>query len=229
MSMAPRKPAERVVFYQNKTGATGAFKVNAVAIGTTTAAVDALNALADAASAALADQAAKRDAAKTATQVAKQAVAAMSAAGADVIQSIRAKAGSVADAGAIWSLADLPEPATPTPVGPPGTPKDFKVELAQTGALQMSWKIQNPANATGTVYQVARQIAAGGPMTILGATGRKEFLDETLPSGLSQVTYKITAIRSTKQGLPAEVTVKFGTTGSGEMTATVVSAPKLAA
>src|SRR5215207_8839262 len=104
---------------------------------------------ADAASAALADQAAKRDAAKTATQVAKQAVAAMSAAGAEVI--IRTKAGSVADPGAIWSLADLPEPATPSAVGAPGTATNFKVELLPTGALDVSWRCPNPPNASGTV------------------------------------------------------------------------------
>jgi hypothetical protein len=68
-------------------------------------------------------------------------------------------------------------------------------------------------------------------MTILGSTGKKTFVDDTLPSGLSQVTYKITAIRSTKQGLPGEFTVKFGVGGGDEMIATVVppTSPRMAA
>src|SRR4051794_18125040 len=100
MGIAPKKPAERVTFYRNKTNATGAWKLNAVAIGSTVLTVDALNALADAALAALDEQAAKKAAAKTATSNARQAVAAMSEAGADVIAAIKAK---VAAAGpSIW-------------------------------------------------------------------------------------------------------------------------------
>jgi hypothetical protein len=43
------------------------------------------------------------------------------------------------------------------------------------------------------------------------------------------VTYRITAVRSTAVGLAAEFIVNFGTGSSGEMVASVVSAPKLAA
>ena len=159
------------------------------------------------------------------TQDFHEAIRSMSEAGADVIQSIRTKAG--VDGPGIWTLADLPVPATPSPVAAPGTADSFKAELVQGGALMLSFKCQNPKGAQGTVYQVARQVA-GGAMVILGATGKKTFIDETLPSGLTQVTYKITAIRSTRQGLPAEFTVKFGVGGSGEMTATVIAPAKAA-
>ena len=232
MAIAPSKPVERAAFYQEKSASPdGPWVLQATNIGTTTAAVSDLNAKAQTALDKWQVALAARAAAKTATQDFYQAIATMSEAGADVIQSVRTKAG--VSGPEIWTLADLPAPATPSPVGPPGTPDGFRAELVQGGALLLSWKCQNPKGAVGTVYQIARQ-AAGGAMTILGATGKKSFIDETLPSGLAQVTYKITAIRSTKQGLPGEFTVKFGVGGSGEMTATVVAAgaggaPKLAA
>ena len=88
MGIAPKKPAERVLFYVNKTAAAGAWKLNASGIGSSTAAIDALSVLALAAQSALADQQAKRDAAETATQNAHQAVAAMSVAGSAVLSAI---------------------------------------------------------------------------------------------------------------------------------------------
>jgi hypothetical protein len=233
MGIVPNKPAERVTFYRNKTNATGAWKLNATGIGTTTLTVDALNALADAALAALDEQAAQRAAAKTATSNARQAVRAMSEAGVEVIAAIKSK---VASSGpAIWTLADLPEPATPAPVAAPGTPTDFAAELIQSGAVKISWKCPNPSNAQGTVYQVQRKIGSG-VLQILGTTGKRSFVDETLTTAAiatGSVIYQITAIRSTLQGEPGTFIVQFGVGGGGEMTATVMqgggATPKLAA
>ena len=231
MGIAPKKPAERVQFYRNKTAATGAWKVNAVGIGSTTTAVDALNALAVAAQAALDDAAAKRAAAKTATSSAKQAVAAMSAAGSDVIAAIKAKV--AADGPSVWTLADLPEPATPSPVPAPGTPTEFTAQLVPSGALKIAWKCPNPARATGTVYQVERKVGgAGGAWAILGSTGKRSFEDATLTAAMlagGAVVYQVTAMRSTLQGQPGTFLVQFGVGGGGEMTATVMSAPRMAA
>lgn len=232
MGIAPRKPAERVLFYVNKTKATGPWKVNATGIGSSATAVDALNALALAAQAALADQQAKQDAARTATQTAKQAVAAMSVNGAEVIAAIKAKALVAGDS--IYALADIPAPATPSPVGAPGTPTDFKVELVQGGALVLSWRCPNPANAQGTVYQIARKIGAGpgAAAVIIGSVGTRSFVDDSVPATAAAaggVTYQVTAIRSTKKGLLGQTLVEFGTGGAGEMTASIVSPPNLAA
>ena len=231
MSIAPTKPAERVTFYRNKTNATGAWKINATGIGTTALTVDALNVLAEAALAALDEQAAKKAAAKTATSNARQAVKAMSEAGADVIAAIKAKV--AASGPSVWTLADLPEPSAPSPVPAPGTPTDFVAQLVQSGALKVSWKCPNPTGAQGTVYQVGRKVGPAGAMVILGATGKKSFVDETLTTAAlasGSVVYEITAIRSTLQGAPGTFLVQFGVGGGGEMTATVVTGtPKLAA
>ena len=120
----------------------------------------------------------------------------------------------------------------PEPVGPPGTPTSFKVELLADGSVKFKWKCANPPGATGTQYQVWRRIGTAGAFTFLGGTGMKQFTDPTIPAGSSQVTYQIQATRSTAIGPWAQFNVNFGTSSTGAMTATVVQTavePKLAA
>jgi hypothetical protein len=233
MVIAPKKPAERVQFYRNKTSATGAWKTNATGIGSTALTIDALNALAEAAQAALDEQAAARAASKTATSNARQAVAAMSEAGADVIAAIKAKVASTGPS--VWTLADLPEPLPPSPVPAPGTPTNFTAQLVQNGAVKIAWDCSNPSSAKGTVYEVQRKVGTGA-WTILGTTGKRSFDDQTLTAAAlasGSVAYQVTAIRSTLSGAPGVFLVQFGLGGGGELTATVVAggagAPKLAA
>jgi hypothetical protein len=52
-------------------------------------------------------------------------------------------------------------------------------------------------------------------MEFVGASGVKSFVDDTLPSGASPVTYQITAVRSTARGNPAQFVVNFGVGGGG--------------
>lgn len=114
--------------------------------------------------------------------------------------------------------------ATPTPVPPPGTPSNFRVELFEDGSLQLKWKCNNPNGAKGTLYQVYRRTSAEGEFTYLGGSGDRKFLDATIPAGSSQVTYQIQGVRSTAVGPWAQFNVNFGVTPSGTMTATVESA-----
>src|SRR4051812_42097204 len=106
MGIVPEKPTDRIAFYQNRANATGAFKLNAVAVGTTIVAVDALNTLADDAYAAWQEQQLKKDQAKVATQNFKQALTEMSTAGSDILKAIKAKAAVGGDG--IYTLANLP-------------------------------------------------------------------------------------------------------------------------
>lgn len=223
----PRKPVDRVTFFEshNPTWAT-----NAVAIGTTTTAVTALTTKTDAARDAYNAQQLAHEEAKAATQTFYDAVLAMTVAGTDIIKQVKAKAATGGNS--IYTLALLPVPATPAPVPPPGTPQSFTVDLRADGSLMLKWKCPNPANSNGTIYQVARQLGSGGELSVVGATGNKFYLDQTIPAGAggAPVTYQIVAVRSTMAGDPAQFTVNFGNSGSGGgMTASVASAPKLAA
>ena len=49
----------------------------------------------------------------------------------------------------------------------------------------------------------------------------KEFTDQTVPAGSSQVTYQIQAVRSTAAGPWAQFNVNFGTSSGGTMISSI--------
>ena len=162
------------------------------------------------------------NAAKAATLTSNTSAEALRDLAQENLDRIRVYARAQPDPNAVYSTANVPAPAVPAPAGPPGTPFDFKVALAQNGALTLSWKCINPPNTSGTIYEVFRGPTANGPWTNAGGSGTRKFTDETLPSGLNPVTYRITAVRSTARGLPATFNVSFGV-GGGGLTVTAVT------
>ncbi|HEX8525323.1 MAG TPA: hypothetical protein VF669_23930 [Tepidisphaeraceae bacterium] len=205
------------------------WSANATAIGTTTGAVTALATKTATARAKLLAQTQAQEAAKTATAELQAAVRDMVTAGMAIVGDVRHKADVSGES--VYFLAQIPAPATPAPVPPPGTPSNFVATLTPDGALKLNWKCTNPANATGTTYQVFRKLGSQSTFNFIGSTGLKTLTDDTLPGGNSSVTYRIIAVRSTAQGTPGQFVVNFGSTGgsNGAMMATVESAPKLAA
>src|SRR5688572_21160908 len=132
MSLIPSSKTGKVAFFNSK---LTPWQTNSAAIGTTAAAVTDLQAKVVAAQDKLAQQVAVEEAAKTATMAANNAIAAMVAAGSDIIKQIRAKA--AISGNEVYELAEIPNPATPTPVTTLGQPTDFKVELGADGALNL--------------------------------------------------------------------------------------------
>jgi hypothetical protein len=226
MAVVPSKKLPRLEFYEQHEPVWTSEQANIGLAATDPTTLATKNA---AARAAYENHLAAQQNARAATQGWYEALADLSTFGAGLINKIRARA-STGGGLATYTLAQIPPPATPAPVGPPGTPTKFKVEVDQSGALILSFACANPAGAGGTTYLIARQVGSGEFVT-LGATGKKKFTDDTLPAGTAAVTYRVTAQRSTAQGLPAEFTVKFGVGSAGEMTATVTppTSPKLAA
>jgi hypothetical protein len=161
---------------------------------------------------------AAEQAARTATSEWLGAINTMSIAGAMIIDQIRFKAKT--GGAAIWDLAQLPQPAIPTPVGDPGEPTDFTVKLTATGALDLKWKCENPEGAQGTIYQIYRKTGSG-EFVYVGGSGDKSFLDDTLPAGSTNVQYKMQAVRSTAVGPWAVFNVAFGVDSSGSAMASV--------
>jgi hypothetical protein len=210
MPLLPEQYAARIAFFQNR---ISTWTSQATNIGTTTAAVTALSTAVTAATAALAQQQTKRDAAKTATQNLKQLLATMDNLGMTIVEQVRTKARSAGDG--VYTIADLPAPATPQAKGDPGTPFDFKFELQPDGTLVMKWKCNNPVGTSGTIYQVSRRIGPTGPFEYLGGSGKREFIDLEIPAGATSMTYKIQAIRASAAGVTAVVAVAFGTNESG--------------
>jgi hypothetical protein len=198
---------------------------NAVAIGTTAAAVTDLATKTTAARAAFNAQQAAQNAAKAATIDFNLALAAMTAAAAGILKQIKAKAAVAGDS--VYALAEIPAPATPSPKPAPGTPTNFTATIGADGALKLKWKCANPKGTSGTIYQVWRRSSPTAEFTYLGGSGTKTFVDPTIPAGATAVTYQIQAVRSTAAGPWAQFNVNFGAGGTG-VTATAVG-PKLAA
>ncbi len=222
MSVVPGKAIDKVQFYETHITPWAA---NAVAIGTTAALVTDLTTKTTAARAAYGAQQSVQAAARAATLSLEAAVAAMGSAGAAIINQIRAKAASAGDG--VYALAQIPAPATPTPVGTPGTPTGFSASLGADGALGLKWKCVNPVGSVGTIYQVWRRINGAGTggasvdFAYLGGSGMKRFTDSTVPAGSAAVTYQVQAVRSTAVGPWAQFNVNFGVSGGGSMTASV--------
>ncbi|HYE20378.1 MAG TPA: hypothetical protein VEA69_18165 [Tepidisphaeraceae bacterium] len=223
MSFLPRKYEDLINLLKSKAVPWAA---NHAAIGTTSAAVTAMLAKATTAAAKLQAALDARESAKNATVDLDLAIAALRRAGADIVKQVRTKAAT--DGDGVYVLAEVPPPALPGPVPPPGTPTGFKVTLNPDGSVVTAWKCANPAGSGGTAYTIARKIGADGEFTQVGISGMRKWVDTTLPAGSGPVTYRIQAFRSTAIGPAAEFLVNFGVSG-GVATAKVVSAPKLAA
>jgi hypothetical protein len=227
-SIIPKAIQDKIAFFESH---LATWATEATNIGTTAAAVTDLQTKTASARSGYNDQQEAHDIAKSKTAAMRQAVDAMVLAGSDIIKQIKTKAALSGDS--IYTLANIPAPATPSPVPPPGTPFQMKVALYPDGSIQLAWKCNNPVGSVGTLYNVFRQLGGAGDFVFIGGVGQRDFVDATIPAGTSMVVYKIQAVRSSAIGVAGEFNVKFGSTSGGAMTASVVettpTGPKIAA
>src|SRR4051812_42465952 len=134
MSLIPKTKIGKIQFFNSK---ITPWQTNAVAIGTTAAAVTDLQTKLTNAQTKLDAQIAAEAAFRTAVAAADDAVGILALAGADIIKNIRAKAATAGNT--VYELAEIPAPANPTPVTTLGKPTDFLVTLSESGALELSW------------------------------------------------------------------------------------------
>lgn len=127
-----------------------------------------------------------------------------------LVAKIRGTAKASADPQAVYSAALIPAPADREPTPAPGTPYEFTVALQQSGAITLSFKCDNPGNVAGVTYKVERQDEPQGAFNFVTIAQEREFTDNTVPAGSALVTYRVTAARSTRFGMPAEFNVRFG-------------------
>ena len=205
METVPQTHAEKIQYFQAH---IAKWLENADAIGLSAAEVAEIEAKTLAARQALNQRNEARAAARSATLGLKMALAELSEAGSQAIMKIRTRAATYGNS--VYAMANLPAPAQPSPLGAPGTPYDFKAALDSMGALTLRWKCKNPRNAVGTMYQVWRRRGYEGRPEFLGASGRRRFIDCTVPEGSATLVYEIVAIRSTARGNAAQFTVHLG-------------------
>lgn len=209
MGVIPSTRQGKIEFYEAH---LQVWATNAAAIGLDPAAVLAFQSLVGAARSSLLDAEMKREASKAATQVFYNATEQMSTVGSALLSTIRAFAETSEDPG-VYALAQIPAPATPGPVPPPGRPYELTVGLAATGALALRWKADNPSGASGTVYEIQRR-AGAGPFQFVDVAGERAFEDATVPAGASNIVYQITGVRGKSRGPAAQFLVNFGVGGA---------------
>ncbi|HRQ72821.1 MAG TPA: hypothetical protein PLU35_07320 [Phycisphaerales bacterium] len=123
--------------------------------------------------------------------------------GADLIKTIKAYAETTEDP-SVYAEADVPPPAQPSPLGPPGTPTDIVTTINNRGYVEIRWKADNAANSSGAYFRIERRLSDEQAFRLLGTTGHKTFTDETIPVGTHQATYIITPCRGDASGEPSE-------------------------
>ena len=155
-----------------------------------------------------------RDNAKSATQAQNEAIDAMAAYGSDLIKTIKAYAETESDPG-VYNTANLPLPKPRTPLGPAPTPENVTLRLTRAGTIAVGWD----ADTRGRMaFVVERRTRMPGELptawSIAGTTTTKSFIDETLPTGLESVEYRVLAERPGGRSEPTDpVTALFGTGG----------------
>jgi hypothetical protein len=205
MSTVPKGRANRIKFYESR---VAKWVENAGEIGADSELVATLQAKTLEARQAYRDQCRAQQAARNATARFNQRIKEMAKLGSSVMKLIHATA-ETAGSG-VYPLASLSPPKENAPIPAPGTPYRFQVDLWPNGGLKLKWKCDNPGRGERTMYQVYRRIGERGQLVYLGSSGKKHFIDQTVPRGAAGVVYSIQATRSTKVGLAAQFNVHFG-------------------
>ncbi len=202
------------------------FTAHAAAVGLTPAQAATFKAKTDAARDQLLAHETIKQAAKTATQDTTVSFNQLRSAAGEVVRSIRAFAVASGDPQAVYSLAQIPPPAPPTPQPPPARPSDLSVSLDPAdGSLTLRWKATNPKGAGGTSYIIRRMLPDETEFRFIGASGKKKFVDDTLIAGPDSVQYTVQGQRGDQTGPVSPVfIVNFGRLPGGRRTVTGVSA-----
>lgn len=156
-------------------------------------------------------------AARTAVSDANASDANLRRAAGDTVRLIRAFAEASSNPQAVYTLAQIPPPAQPSPAPAPGTPKNFTVGInSADGTIELAWKCENPSGTSGTTYVIRRRLTNEDPWTVVDVTGEKRWSDSTFVAGPDSVQYTVFAQRAGMAGEASEIlTVNFGRSGGG--------------
>lgn len=166
---------------------------------------------------------AARLASKAATNTLASSISDMRSQASELIAQIKAFADLQANPSAIYSLAQIPQPAAPVPLPAPGKPTDFSVGLESDGSVTLSWDATNSSASTGAFFTISRKLPGQTSFTgIGGAPGttsenrRSSFTDSSVPATAASngAQYIVQGFRGTRFGTPSDaIIVQFGTDG----------------
>lgn len=215
MGTIPRKTSELLAFCEER---APIWALSSAAIGIPSDLATQFTSVTTAASASVAAQVTAVSSAQAATATAQADVAALRETLGEALKVIRAFAETVENPTVVFTTAKIPPTKPRSPIGPPGTPKDYTMSVDLAGRLHLTWKCQNPPGSMGVLYMIERRLNQAGAWALLGAVAEREYLDGTIPSGTGTVEYRITGHRAGTVGLPGTFTAKFGTTDGGGLT-----------
>lgn len=233
MTILPQTQNDLIVFCEAHTPVWAAAPTT---IGLTAAQVTALSTATTNARKSYNDAQAAREASKAKTISVNNDVRTMKNQAANLIAQIKAFADLQASPANVYALAQIPQPAAPTPAPAPGKPTDFEVILNSDGSVTLSWDSTESAASGGAFFAVMRKLPGeagfsgiGGAPGSTSETRRPSFTDTTVPaSAASQgAQYIVQGFRGTRVGEASDaVVVQFGVDVGGGFTSARV---KLAA
>jgi hypothetical protein len=213
-SVIPTKDLEAIQFFETHVPVWSAAHAD---VGLSDLQCNSMLAATKASRDAYAAQQAAKDAATAATTGYHNAVKAMRALGSDLVKAIKTYA-ATSNNPDVYMKAEIPMPAAPSPLPPPGQPTDFKIGLTGSGAVELTWKCANATASSGVHFVVTRKLNGGAgesTFTTVGNIGKKKFTDATIPQGVTGATYLVQGFRVDNPGpVSLPVGVQFGVSGN---------------
>jgi len=125
-----------------------------------------------------------------------------------LLKTIRAYA-ATSGADNVYELARIDPPATPTPVPAPTIPTDIRTTVQNDGSIKITWKAKNAAPGAGTAFTIHRRLDGQNSYEMVGTSGVRSFVDETVTPGAASASYMIRGIRGDKVGDFSEAVTVF--------------------
>lgn len=162
----------------------------------------------------LSNQNSKKAAAKAATAASNDSAQDLRSFGGKQINTIRAFAEGTNDP-SVYTKAQIPAPADPTPAPAPGEPYDLVASIDNNGNVVLTFKAENAQSHTGVFFEVRRKLDGQSSFTLVGSTGTKGFTDQGIQSGTASAVYNVTARRGDLASPTSEnIYVPFASSGN---------------
>ncbi len=132
-------------------------------------------------------------------------------AAASAVRAIRLHAINNDDAGA-YPLAGIDPPKVRSRhAALPVAPTDVSFRLSGIGGLILSWIAPQPRGVSNVSFDVRRALDNSPGFEFVGASGDREFHDETIPQGTTQVRYILTPRHGKRTGIASpQFVTQFG-------------------
>lgn len=141
------------------------------------------------------------------------------------LRSINTFAKDQANPGSVYALAEIDPPKPREPLGAPGVPTDLRVELDTQGRANVRW---GGSRVGGTVFALQRRTTTTGGQTgawtTLATVPERTFIDQTTPSGVASIGYRVRAERvGGVSAYSSPITLPLGSSGNEEAIAGAIA------